>query len=391
MTGVELKNTAILALIFAMRMMGLFMIIPVMSLYVDKIPGATFGLLGVAVGIYGLTQAICQLPLGALSDHWGRKKVVLLGLLLFCVGSMIAAMAQSIEGLIFGRAIQGAGAVGSTLLAWVTDLTRAEVRTRAMAVIGVSIGLTFVAAIILGPLVDAYWGLSGIFILTALMALGGFVLVMMGVPEVPQTTKPSVSLLAGWDHVGGYHGAVFAIHAILTASFLILPIKLEVLMGLDQASVWRFYLPVLIASVLFVLPFLRRADVGQWQKQLPVYALIGLAIMGVTMLMATQSWIFIAGAVGFFAAFNFLEANLPAQVSRSAVVSQKGSALGVYSFAQFLGIFTGGVLGGLALEWMGPRGVSIGCFVVAIVAVIVLKMTNYCSLNKEEENYGKRY
>lgn len=387
MTGIELKNTALLALVFAMRMMGLFMVIPVLSLYVDKIPGATMSLLGVAIGIYGLTQAVCQLPLGAISDYWGRKKVVIAGLVLFGLGSLIAAYAESVEGLILGRAIQGAGAIGSTLLAWVSDVTRSEVRTRAMAIVGISIGLTFVGAIVLGPIVDAYWGLSGIFILTAVMAVVGIVLVMGFVVEVAPVVKPALSVLGGWRHVGGLHGAVFAIHAILTASFLILPMKIELLLGLDQAGMWRFYLPVLAASLVFVLPLLQRADRDAYQTRLPIYALMGIALMVVVMLTAPVGWILIAGAIGFFAAFNFLEASLPALVSRIASAQQKGSALSIYSFAQFLGIFAGGVAGGFALEKLGHKSVSIGCFLLAMLAMLVLQITFRAAHRREKTDF----
>lgn len=374
MTAIELKNIAIIALVFAMRMLGLLMVAPVLSLYADTLPGADLRLIGVAIGIYGLTQACFQLPFGVLSDRWGRKNTVIVGLLVFGVGTLVAAMSETMTGLIIGRALQGMGAVGSTLLAWAADLTRDSVRTRAMAIVGMSIGLTFILALILGPTIDAYWGLSGIFQLTAGLTGLSLILVSCSLPEPPRVASPPTSLFSGFKDLSGLHAGVFTVHALITASFLVLPLQMGQLLDLAPQAMWRFYVPVLLAALFLMSPFLRRSDqknVALW----PSIALVLIGISGALMPIAWQPTVFIAAAIGFFAAFTFLEAALPAMVSRLAPPQRKGAAMGAYAFSQFLGMFTGGVAGGYVLTHWGNRGVSVGCFLLAMLACFVLQLT----------------
>lgn len=381
MTFSEVKSTAILALIFASRMLGLFMVIPILALYTGVIAGATPILIGVAAGIYGLTQALFQIPCGLLSDRLGRKPVIAGGLLLFIIGSLVAAFCHSIEGLILGRALQGVGAVGSAILALVADTTREQVRTRAMALIGISIGFTFVLAFLLGPLLDAYIGLSGIFLLTALLASAGVLLLC----KIPSEAKPVSTVLPGQFRALIRHSDlwrlnlnIFILHAVLTASFLVFPHKIQEVTGLASQQVWRFYLPVLVASVILMSPLLRYADKPKWQKKLMKAAMLGLGMAVLLLLSATSQQIFFAAATLFFIAFNFLEASLPALVSRMVPRESKGGALGVYSFSQFLGMFVGGMLGGCIQQWMGPWGIGISCLILVVIGCLTLstKMRN---------------
>lgn len=377
MTFPEIKSTAILALIFASRMLGLFMVIPVLALYTGIIPGATASTIGIAAGIYGLTQALFQIPCGMLSDYFGRKPVIIAGLLVFIIGSLIAAFSHSIEGLILGRAIQGVGAVGSAILALVADTTRQEIRTRAMALIGVSIGFTFILAFLLGPLLNAHVGLSGIFMLTAIMAVGGILLLIrLDAPvqkSVPLTVQSQLRLLLSHRHLWRLNLNIFILHAVLTASFLVFPHKIQQVAALESQQVWRFYLPVLVASVILVTPLLRYADKPYWQKKLISAAIIGLGL-SLLLLLSSHEGVFFSAAILFFLAFNFLEASLPALVSRVVPQESKGSALGAYSFSQFLGMFAGGILGGLLQQWIGPWAIHVGCFLLVIIGWLTLSM-----------------
>lgn len=375
MTFSELKSTIILALIFASRMLGLFMVLPVLALYASKIDGATPMLIGIAAGIYGLTQAFLQLPCGMLSDHFGRKQVIAGGLLVFIFGSMLAAFSQGIWGLIIGRAVQGMGAVGSPILALVADVTREEVRTRAMAVIGISIGFTFMLAILLGPLLDASIGLFGIFALTAVMGGAGLLLLSFlgSVPkqQAPIERRPMRQLLKHRD-LWPLNLNIFILHALLTACFLVFPFKIEEVTGLNSSHVWRFYLPVLVASIILVAPLLRYADHPLWQKKLMKTALIGLGLSIIVLIAARQYVIFFVSSTLFFLCFNFLEASLPAMVSRVVPQGSKGSALGVYSFSQFLGMFAGGVFGGCLQQWIGPWGIGFSCLLLTVIGWLTM-------------------
>ncbi|WP_075067640.1 MFS transporter [Candidatus Berkiella aquae] len=378
MTLTELKSTLILSLVFALRMLGLFMVLPVLALYAQKIPGATPALIGLAAGIYGFSQALLQLPCGVLSDRWGRKPVIIGGLSIFALGSMVAAFSGSIGGLILGRAIQGAGAIGSPILALVTDVTREEVRTRAMALIGITIGLTFTLAILLGPIFDAYIGLQGIFTLTAILAVVGIGLLCLLKPHKPVSPvalslREQLRLITQQGQLWALHISIFMLHAVLIASFLVLPSKIEAVTGFISDQVWRFYLPVLLASLLLVTPLLRIADKGDWQRRLLPVAVLGLGVTIFAFMNTTQVGLFTIAVVLFFVAFNFLEACLPSMVSKVAPKESKGSALGMYSCAQFLGMFCGGALGGRVLQQFGAQGVSITCLLLISIGWVAIQ------------------
>lgn len=382
MTSTEVKNILILAFIFATRMLGLFMVLPIFALYETKISGATASLLGLAIGIYGFTTALLQLPYGILSDYFGRRSIILCGLIIFAIGSLVASLSESIWGIILGRAIQGAGAIGSPILAFAADLTREAVRSRAMAIIGISIGLTFVLAILLGPILDALLGLNGIFLMTTVLALVGIGLLFCLEKEPsllrhsPQPLRQQLQYVLLDKDLCALNMTIFVLHAILTASFLVLPLKIQEITSLLSNEVWKFYAPVLGLSLLFVMPLLRSADEHRSQKKRMNMAILGLGFCIIAFLAATTTTVLVVAVTLFFVGFNFLEANLPALISRIAPKTSKGTAMGVYSCAQFLGIFCGGAVGGLVLQHLGMIGIGLMCTLLTIMGWLSINHTN---------------
>ncbi|HTQ33506.1 MAG TPA: MFS transporter [Stellaceae bacterium] len=380
MTPRELRATGSLAAIFAMRLLGLFMIYPVFAGYAGHLQGATPETIGLALGAYGLTQGLLQIPFGLLSDRVGRKAVIAGGLVLFGIGSVVAALATTIDGMILGRILQGTGAVGSAILASVADLTREEVRTRAMAMIGMTIGFSFVAAIVIGPLVAAAAGVPAIFWLTALLAVVGIAIAGFAVPTPPRLVRrgdaETVPALLGRVLVDGellrLNFAIFALHAILTASFLAVPALVARTLHLANERDWLVYLPVLAASVVLMVPAIIVAEKRQRMKEIFVAAIILLtASVTALWLIGQFAVVLLAALIGFFTAFNVMEALLPSLVTKTAPAGAKGTATGVYSSGQFLGIFVGGAIGGWALAAGGPRGVFAAAVVLALVWLLV--------------------
>lgn len=366
MTALERRSSIGLALIFALRMLGLFLVLPVFALEAHRYTGAdNTTMVGLALGLYGLTQAICQLPLGLASDRLGRKKVIVAGLLVFAAGSLLAAFADSLWVLMLGRALQGAGAVSAAVTALLADLTRDTVRTKAMAMVGGSIGLMFALALVLSPLLAAWIGLSGIFGLTCALALAGIAVVLWIVPaephrlpDAPKTTP--LDLLAHPDLLR-LNAGVFILHTVQMAMWVVVPTML-VHAGLDKTAHWQLYLPVVILSFitmggLFALERrgrLRTALLIAIGLILLVQLSLGILVTDETMpslsIMAVLMFVFFCG-------FNMLEASQPSLVSRMAPVALRGTALGAYNTLQSLGLFTGGLFGGMLMQWHGPEGV----------------------------------
>jgi MFS family permease len=376
MTKTENRAAFSLASIFSLRMMGLFMIYPVFAVYAQHLTGATPATIGFALGAYGLTQALFQVPFGLISDRIGRKTVIMLGLLVFALGSAVAALSGSIHGVIIGRILQGAGAVGSTLLALNADLTRVESRTKAMAIVGISIGFSFALAVIIGPLLDTWIGVSGIFWFTALLALMG-IAILFGVVPTPARTgthREAQAVPALFGRVMANRQllrldfGIFALHVILTASFLALP---EVLLhdgGLGAAQQWMFYLPVLTASLVAMFPLIILAEARRKMKPVFLGAIVALGLAE----LALWAWHHTLGEFAvllaiFFAAFNLMEASLPSLISKEAPAEAKGTAMGVYSSSQFFGIFVGGTLGGWVYGMGGASGVFLFAAAVALI------------------------
>ncbi|MDX1452184.1 MAG: MFS transporter [Oleiphilaceae bacterium] len=375
MTPSERKSVLSLAMLYAMRMLGLFMVLPVFVLYGQDLEAATPELLGLAIGAYGLSQALLQIPYGSLSDRFGRKPLIVLGLAVFAFGSVVAAMSESIYGVIIGRLLQGAGAIASVLMALLSDLTSEESRTKAMAIVGMSIGVSFAVALILGPLIAGSFGLSGIFWFTALMAVLGLIWVLRKVPE-PATLQRSRDTRLFKDQLGAVlrdtellrlDAGIFCLHLVLTAMFVAVPISLVRDAGVAEASHWWFYLSVMVLSFVAMVPFIIVAEKKQRMKQIflgAIALLAGGAFSLTTQTEALSIWI---ALFAFFMAFNFLEASLPSLVSKVVPAGTRGTAMGVYSTSQFLGAFAGGIAGGWAMAEFGIDGVYV--LVCAVVLV----------------------
>ncbi|MBC7214730.1 MAG: MFS transporter [Burkholderiaceae bacterium] len=367
MTALERRASVSLALIFALRMLGLFLVLPVFALEARKYPGGDDpGLVGLAMGMYGLTQAVFQLPLGMASDRWGRKRVIVAGLLVFAAGSLIAALAGTLTGVLAGRALQGAGAVSAAVTALLADQTRDGVRTKAMALVGGSIGLMFAIALVAAPALAARIGLAGLFGLTCALALAGVAVVLWWVPPEPaqhaQATAAQGRLADVWTHPDllRLNLGVFALHTVQLCMWMAVPAML-VQAGLPKAEHWEVYLPAVVLSFLamgglFALERrgrLRAALLGAIGCVLLVQVALGL--LAASGWHATL-WLLAPLLFVFFCGFNALEATQPSLVSRMAPPQLRGAALGSYNTLQSLGLFAGGALGGALVRWAGAPG-----------------------------------
>jgi MFS family permease len=376
MTRLEFRSTVALAAVFAARLLGLFMVYPVFVGYASHLRGATPALTGIALGAYGLTQGLLQIPYGLASDRTGRKPVITVGLLLFAGGSVVAALAHSIIGLTIGRTLQGTGAVGSVVLATVADLTREEVRTRAMAIVGMTIGLSFAAAIVLGPIFAVPFGVPGLFWLTAILAVVGIVITYTAVPGHVQVKRhhdaeaiPRLlrSVLANRQLLR-LDLSIFVLHFMLTAGFLAIPLVLTNALGLTVGHDWTVYLPVLVVSIVLMVPVILVAEKGGRTKEVFLGTIGLLAASQFLLLLWSGDFVVVGLALlGFFTGFNIMEASLPSLITKIAPANAKGTATGVFSSAQFLGIFAGGVGGGLASAVDGTTGV----FAITLVAALI--------------------
>ena len=363
MNATELRATISLAAIFATRLLGLFMIYPIFAQYARGLSGADDRMIGLALGAYGLTQGLLQIPLGMLSDRIGRKKVIVGGLLLFGLGSVVAAMSTSIDGVLLGRILQGAGAIGSSVLAMVADLTREGVRTRAMAVVGITIGFSFAIAVLVCPPLAAAAGLSGMFWATAGFALVGVAIALFVTPTPDRAVARGVSRatfkrVLQDSELLRLDFSVFILHAILTASFLIIPMALHQALGLTAAGEWKFYLPVMGGAMALMVPAVIVAETRGRMKEVFVAAIATILASQAVLAGAPASGAAAVGAmILFFTAFNVMEAILPSLVTKFAPSAAKGAATGVFSSSQFVGIFVGGAAGGWMHHVKGASGV----------------------------------
>lgn len=376
MNPLEIRATWSLASLFALRMLGLFMILPVISLDGAALAKSTPELIGLAIGAYGLTQALFQIPFGFLSDRFGRKPIIVVGLLVFMVGSIVAAQAETIFGVIAGRALQGAGAIAAAVMALLADLTRDEQRSKAMATVGASIGLSFALALVVGPLFASLFDLSGLFWLTALLALTGIAVTIWLVPA-PQNQGAYRDTQLVTAHLSDVLKdkellrldiGVLLLHMTLTASFVVLPGWLLNNAGIVEVKHWMVYLPVLGLSFVFMVPMMIVAEKRKRVKEVFISAIFLLALS----LLFLSRWHesvaqIVVGLFVFFWGFNLLEAMLPSLVSKIAAPGIKGTSMGVYSTCQFLGAFLGGVGGGCLLGNFG----DVAVYVVASAMVLV--------------------
>lgn len=387
----EKRAVLSLSLIMSFRMLGMFMVLPVFSVYAMHLKAATPLRIGIALGIYGLTQACLQIPMGNLSDKIGRKKVISCGLLLFALGSLVCAFAHSINGIIIGRAIQGAGAIGSTVLAMTADLTPDENRSKAMAILGMTIGLSFALALVAGPVINHYFQLQGIFIATFLLAIVAILLLYTVTPEPPAIFSESITRYHNKQTSAALKNpqllrlnlGIFSLHAILTATFIAVPVMLAHKIQLAPLQQTALYLVVLGVAFMLMLPFI---IVGEKKRRLKAFLIAAISLLMLCELMLAtqpQSIILIAVILTlFFSGFTFLEASLPSLVSKIAPLKRKGTAMGIYSGAQFMGIFLGGSLGGLLFQHFQISGVFMFCTVVAFIwllAAIFMAQPPYLS------------
>jgi MFS family permease len=356
-TAQERHATFALAGVFFLRMLGLFMLVPVLALYADQLAGASPFMIGLTLGIYGLTQACLQIPFGNLSDRIGRKPVIAIGLVIFTLGSGIAAFAHHILPVLIGRAVQGAGAVSGATLALAADLTRETQRTKVMAIIGISIGIAFSVAFVLGPMIDGAVGLNGLFVASGVAGVLALPVLFYLVPTPPNQVRRTAPI--SWAAVSApelrvlYFG-VLALHLVLAASFVAIPIGLKEGLGLPAARHHTVYLPVLLVSILLVAPLIRLSMRPGWLMRVSRMAIGLLCVAEVLVWLTWHSQVgtYVALTV-FFTAFNFLESSLPSLISRVAPPAYKGTALGAYATFQFLGMFIGGTLGGLVAGRLG--------------------------------------
>jgi len=384
----ELRAVGSLAAVFSVRLLGLFMIYPVFADYARQLSGATPFKIGLALGIYGLSQGLLQIPFGLLSDRVGRKPMIVLGLILFGAGSAVAALSSTIDGVIVGRVLQGSGAVGSVILALVADLTAEDRRTQAMAVVGVSIGGAFMFALITGPLLAGLIGVPGIFWSMVGLALVGIWITAFVVPRPlllavhrdAETVPSLLKSIAAEPELRRLDFGVFALHAMLTASFLRVPALLRSSLHIDSHHQWIVYLPVLLCSVAILVPAIIVAEKYRRMKTVFIVSVAALALSQCLFLAGTGAFVVIAAITLFFAGFNVMEATLPSLVTKTAPPAAKGTAAGIFSTSQFLGIFVGGIVGGSILEKLGGNAVfvaSLGLCILWLLLAATMKQPSY--------------
>ena len=366
MSPAERRAGTSLAAIFALRMLGLFLILPVFAVHAHGMPGGdNTALVGMAIGAYGLTQAFLQIPFGAASDRFGRKPVIVVGLLLFVAGSVVAALAQDVQTVVVGRVLQGAGAISAAVTALAADLTRDQHRTKVMAMIGSSIGLVFAVSMVAAPILYALIGMSGLFWLTAALAVAAIFTILFVVPAAPPVPRAvgRFSEVLADGQLMRLNFGVFALHLMQTAMWVLVPAGL-VAAGLPIAEHWKVYLPAVLLSFVVMVPAIIVAEKRGKMKQI-FNAAIGLLLL-------VQIGLYVEGGAGlwplavlltlFFVAFNVLEATQPSWISKIAPAHAKGTALGIYNTLQSVGLFLGGALGGWLAQHVGPGAVSLlGC------------------------------
>ncbi len=385
----EFRAASSLAAVFSVRLLGLFMIYPVFADYARQLSGATPYKTGLALGIYGLSQGLLQIPFGLLSDKIGRKVMIVLGLIIFGIGSAVAAVSTSIDGVIVGRVLQGAGAVGAVILALVADLTTEESRTQAMAMVGITIGASFMVALVAGPILAGFVGVSGIFWFMVGLALLGIAITAFLVPGAryervhrdAETVPAMIERILKNTELLRLDFGIFALHAMLTASFLVVPALLRARLNVNSHSQWMIYLPVLLISVAVMVPAIIIAEKHRRMKAVFVAAVAALVVSQCMLLVGKDDvYIVLAAITLFFAGFNVMEASLPSLVTKTAPPDAKGTATGIYSSSQFLGIFIGGVVGGWVHQTTGDGGVfacSGGLALLWLLVAATMKQPSY--------------
>ncbi|MEE9351486.1 MAG: MFS transporter, partial [Thiotrichaceae bacterium] len=385
MNKLEQRTAITLAAVYSVRMLGLFMILPILPLYSQSLSNITPFLIGIAIGIYGLTQATFQIPLGLLSDKIGRKPVIVGGLLVFAFGSVVAALADdNFYQIIVGRALQGMGAIAAATMALAADLTREEHRAKIMAAIGMTIGVAFAIAMVAGPVLYQQFGISGIFWITAGLAIAGIFLIVFAVPTPVKTIAHRDAGI-----IGGYlkpalknaslvriNISVFLLHLIMTANFTVIPLVLKDELGFADMDHWKVYLPIFVISFLLSVPQIIIAEKYRKIKPLFLFSIVTLGIAQFILGSSHASFYpMLLAFLLFFIGFNFMEAVLPSLVAKYSNVNTKGTAMGVFSTAQFSGIFVGGVVGGyIATQWGRSEVLYMGAAIAVIWFLIAMTL-----------------
>ena len=391
MSPLEIKSSVLLASIYSLRMLGIFLILPIFSIYASELSGRpTEFQIGLAFGIYGLTQAILQIPFGMTSDRLGRKPVIYFGLLLFIIGSFIAGVSEQIEGVIIGRAIQGSGAISAVLTAFLSDLTSDKSRTKGMAIIGASIGLTFALSLVISPILNKLIGVPGIFLLMGILAFIALGVVRFFIDEPlgnkkinSENSNDIKTILKNFD-LNRLNFGIFALHASQISMFMAIPFYLINQGNIPLNQHWLIYLPVLAISFIFIVPMIIFSEKKNKTKESFIFS---IALLFVTQFLFIY---FSNGIVGiiialifYFIGFNYLEASLPSLVSKLAPIQRRGLALGVYNSSQSLGIFVGGSLGGLIANFYGYQGTFLFCSLL-IMIWFTLSITMKMPIKKNE-------
>lgn len=381
MTRTEMRATLSLASIYGLRMLGMFLILPIFAIYAETLEGGSnHTLIGLALGAYGLMQVLLQLPFGMASDKFGRKKLIYIGLLLFAIGSVVAATSHDIYMVIVGRAIQGAGAISAVVTALVADSTREEHRTKAMAMIGATIGLTFAVSLVAGPLFNQWIGVPGIFWMTAVLSILAMLVIKYAVPDPVHTqfhsdaeTAPNkIKDVLRDKQLLRLNFGTFCLHGAQMAMFIVVPFALKETSGMSENLHWQIYLPVLVVSFLFMIPAIIYAE--KKAKLKPVFiAAVGLMLMAQLAFAYSihTFWGIVASLMVYFVAFNVLEASLPSLISKMAPAASKGTAMGIHNTAQSFGMFLGATVGGFLSHSFGFSAVFIFCAVLMLIWLIL--------------------
>lgn len=405
MTPVELRATWGLGTVFSLRMLGMFMVLPVLTTYGMALQGASEALIGLAIGIYGLAQAVFQIPFGLLSDRIGRKPLIVGGLLIFVLGSVIAALTTSIWGVILGRALQGSGAIAAAVMALLSDLTREQNRTKAMAFIGISFGITFAIAMVLGPIITNALGLHALFWMIAVLATSGIVITLLVVPSASNhvlnresgMVKGSFRDVLSNSRLVKLNFGILCLHILLMSSFVALPGQFE-RAGLPAAEHWKVYLVTMLIAFVSVVPFIIYAEVKRRMKRVFIFCVALMLVAEVVLWLAGgHFWTLVIGVQLFFVGFNLMEAILPSLVSKESPPGYKGTAMGLYSTSQFIGVAIGGSMGGWVFGNFDAQSVFVVGAVIAAVWLLVsvtmqeppyvssLRITlDACTLDKNE-------
>jgi MFS family permease len=379
MSALERRSSMTLAAIYGLRMLGLFLILPVFAIYASTLPGGGDHLrVGLALGIYGMSQAALQIPFGIASDRFGRKPVMMFGMVIFALGSFMAGTSHTLDGIIIGRAVQGAGAISAAISAMIADSTRVENRTKAMALVGISIGMSFIVSLVAGPLLYQVIGVPGMFVLTGILALVAIAVIKWVVPDAPMTVHAE-ELGASAPHDSVFtaallrlHFSIFVVNFTQVAMFVVVPLALVHDAGIRVPHHWMVYLPVTVGSFILAVPGIIWAEGRGYMRAVFIAS---VALMVLTMLGFAFGYArpvpLITALFCFFVAFNVMSALIPSLVSRTAPPARKGLALGVYTTAQSLGLFAGGAIGGwIARSWSG-EGVFLACAALSLVWLVV--------------------